>query len=206
MVGGLCRFQKSNLNTHPAKTQKMVRAKRLVWVEEAFRGSTTGAFFSAVRFGAGRKALNPERPPPPKRAFLRGPEDGPRKKARLGGGGLSGFNAFLPAPKRTAEKKALRGPSSVSSPDGCSGLISGIATRILAGLLGSIWNLSFQPRNEQPKRKLQWRQHEKCLVSKQEQALDLIGPLHLHPLDFRRRNHSSSPHQLCDQIQGLLLF
>ncbi|OQE81563.1 hypothetical protein PENNAL_c0040G07479 [Penicillium nalgiovense] len=33
-------------------------------------------------------------------------EDGPRKKARLGGGGLSGFNAFLPAPKRTAEKKA----------------------------------------------------------------------------------------------------
>ncbi|OQE16283.1 hypothetical protein PENFLA_c028G02055 [Penicillium flavigenum] len=32
-------------------------------------------------------------------------EDGPRKKARLGGGGLSGFNAFLPAPKRTAEKK-----------------------------------------------------------------------------------------------------
>lgn len=33
-------------------------------------------------------------------------EDGPRKKARLGGGGLSGFNAFLPAPKRTLEKKA----------------------------------------------------------------------------------------------------
>jgi hypothetical protein len=32
-----------------------------------------------------------------------------------------------------------------------------------------------QPRNEQPKRKLQWRQHEKCLVSKQEQALDLIA-------------------------------
>ncbi|KAJ5375750.1 hypothetical protein N7517_007756 [Penicillium concentricum] len=34
------------------------------------------------------------------------PEDGPRKKARLGGGGLAGFNSFLPAPKRTAEKKA----------------------------------------------------------------------------------------------------
>jgi hypothetical protein len=33
-------------------------------------------------------------------------EDGPRKKARLGGGGFSGFNSFLPAPKRTAEKKA----------------------------------------------------------------------------------------------------
>ncbi|EKV04035.1 Mitotic checkpoint protein PRCC, C-terminal [Penicillium digitatum] len=34
-------------------------------------------------------------------------EDGPRKKARLGGGGgLSGFNAFLPAPKRTLETKA----------------------------------------------------------------------------------------------------
>ncbi|CAI7602369.1 unnamed protein product [Penicillium glandicola] len=33
-------------------------------------------------------------------------EDGPRKKARLGGGGLSGFNSFLPAPKRTVEKKA----------------------------------------------------------------------------------------------------
>ncbi|KAJ5173587.1 uncharacterized protein N7500_001518 [Penicillium coprophilum] len=33
-------------------------------------------------------------------------EDGPRKKARLGGGGLAGFNSFLPAPKRTAEKKA----------------------------------------------------------------------------------------------------
>jgi hypothetical protein len=34
-------------------------------------------------------------------------EDGPaRKKPRLGGGGgLSGFNSFLPAPKRTAEKK-----------------------------------------------------------------------------------------------------
>ncbi|CAG7917795.1 unnamed protein product [Penicillium olsonii] len=31
--------------------------------------------------------------------------DGPRKKPRVGGG-LSGFNAFLPAPKRTAEKKA----------------------------------------------------------------------------------------------------
>jgi hypothetical protein len=33
-------------------------------------------------------------------------EDGPRKKARIGGGGFSGFNSFLPAPKRTAEKKA----------------------------------------------------------------------------------------------------
>ncbi|KAJ5973043.1 uncharacterized protein N7479_002961 [Penicillium vulpinum] len=34
-------------------------------------------------------------------------EDGPRKKPRLGGGGgLSGFNAFLPAPKRIVEKKA----------------------------------------------------------------------------------------------------
>lgn len=32
-------------------------------------------------------------------------EDGPRKKARVGGG-LSGFNSFLPAPKRAAEKKA----------------------------------------------------------------------------------------------------
>ncbi|KAJ5780170.1 hypothetical protein N7457_005330 [Penicillium paradoxum] len=32
-------------------------------------------------------------------------QDGPRKKARLGGGGLSGFNSFLPAPKRTVEKK-----------------------------------------------------------------------------------------------------
>ena len=31
--------------------------------------------------------------------------DGPRKKPRVGGG-LSGFNSFLPAPKRTAEKKA----------------------------------------------------------------------------------------------------
>ncbi|KAJ5123896.1 uncharacterized protein N7515_007721 [Penicillium bovifimosum] len=33
-------------------------------------------------------------------------EDGPRKKPRIGGGGFSGFNSFLPAPKRTAEKKA----------------------------------------------------------------------------------------------------
>ncbi|KAJ5319851.1 hypothetical protein PENANT_c026G05799 [Penicillium antarcticum] len=35
-------------------------------------------------------------------------DDGPaRKKPRLGGGGgLSGFNSFLPAPKRTAEKKS----------------------------------------------------------------------------------------------------
>jgi hypothetical protein len=32
-------------------------------------------------------------------------EDGPRKKPRVGGG-LSGFNSFLPAPKRAAEKKA----------------------------------------------------------------------------------------------------
>jgi hypothetical protein len=32
-------------------------------------------------------------------------EDGPRKKPRVGGG-MSGFNSFLPAPKRTAEKKA----------------------------------------------------------------------------------------------------
>lgn len=34
-----------------------------------------------------------------------GGEDGPRKKLRVGGG-LSGFNSFLPAPKRAAEKKA----------------------------------------------------------------------------------------------------
>ncbi|KAJ5822504.1 hypothetical protein N7447_004844 [Penicillium robsamsonii] len=33
------------------------------------------------------------------------PEDGSRKKPRLGGGSLAGFNSFLPAPKRTAEKK-----------------------------------------------------------------------------------------------------
>ncbi|KAJ5437580.1 hypothetical protein N7445_006124 [Penicillium cf. griseofulvum] len=33
-------------------------------------------------------------------------EDGPRKKPRLGGGGFSGFNSFLPAPKRTVENKA----------------------------------------------------------------------------------------------------
>lgn len=32
-------------------------------------------------------------------------EDGPRKKPRVGGG-LSGFNSFLPVPKRTTEKKA----------------------------------------------------------------------------------------------------
>lgn len=33
-----------------------------------------------------------------------GGDDGPRKKPRVGGG-LSGFNSFLPAPKRAAEKK-----------------------------------------------------------------------------------------------------
>ncbi|CAI7622124.1 unnamed protein product [Penicillium bialowiezense] len=34
--------------------------------------------------------------------------DGPRKKPRVGGG-LSGFNSFLPAPKRAAEKKPAAG-------------------------------------------------------------------------------------------------
>ncbi|KAJ5753434.1 uncharacterized protein N7511_007587 [Penicillium nucicola] len=48
-------------------------------------------------------------------------DDGPaRKKMRLGGGGgLSGFNSFLPAPKRTAEKKtpmaAARKPFSLKT-------------------------------------------------------------------------------------------
>ncbi|KAK8252699.1 mitotic checkpoint regulator, MAD2B-interacting-domain-containing protein [Phyllosticta capitalensis] len=33
-------------------------------------------------------------------------DEPPAKKARTGGGAFSGFNSFLPAPKRTAEKKA----------------------------------------------------------------------------------------------------
>ncbi|KAJ5463949.1 hypothetical protein N7475_007084 [Penicillium sp. IBT 31633x] len=42
----------------------------------------------------------------PERPSTQDDDNGPRKKARIGGGGLSGFNSFLPAPKRTAEKKA----------------------------------------------------------------------------------------------------
>lgn len=67
-------------------------------------GSKTGFQIDRSNLGKIRIAIPEIKPEHPSAEDT---EDGPRKKARLGGGGgLSGFNAFLPAPKRTAEKKA----------------------------------------------------------------------------------------------------
>ncbi|KAJ5784091.1 uncharacterized protein N7518_009768 [Penicillium psychrosexuale] len=75
---------------------KFGRAKKL--------GSKTGSLVDRSNPGKIRVAI-PEIQP--EHTSGEETEDGPRKKARLGGGGgFSGFNAFLPAPKRTLEKKA----------------------------------------------------------------------------------------------------
>ncbi|KGO73885.1 Mitotic checkpoint protein PRCC, C-terminal [Penicillium italicum] len=66
-------------------------------------GSKTGFQIDRSNSGKIRVAIPEIKPEHPSGEDT---EDGPRKKARLGGGGLSGFNAFLPAPKRTLEKKA----------------------------------------------------------------------------------------------------
>ncbi|CRL26213.1 unnamed protein product [Penicillium camemberti] len=80
-------------DTTPAPAPQITKAKKL--------GSRTGVERSDS--GKIRVAIPEIKPEHPSGDDT---EDGPRKKARLGGGGLSGFNAFLPAPKRTLEKKA----------------------------------------------------------------------------------------------------
>ncbi|CAG8896999.1 unnamed protein product [Penicillium egyptiacum] len=83
----------AELDTTPAP--QISKAKKL--------GSKTGFQIDPSNPSKIRVAIPEIRPETPSGEDT---EDGPRKKARLGGGGLSGFNAFLPAPKRTAEKKA----------------------------------------------------------------------------------------------------
>ncbi|KOS40166.1 hypothetical protein ACN38_g8982 [Penicillium nordicum] len=83
-------------DTTPAPAPQISKAKTL--------GSKTGFHVERSDSGKIRVAIPEIKPEHP---FGDDTEDGPRKKARLGGGGgLSGFNAFLPAPKRTLEKKA----------------------------------------------------------------------------------------------------
>lgn len=83
-------------DTTPAPAPQISKAKKL--------GSKTGFHVERSDSGKIRVAIPEIKPEHPSGDDT---EDGPRKKARLGGGGgLSGFNAFLPAPKRTLEKKA----------------------------------------------------------------------------------------------------
>ncbi|KUM59416.1 hypothetical protein ACN42_g7719 [Penicillium freii] len=83
-------------DTTPAPAPQTTTAKKL--------GSKTGFHVERSDSGKIRVAIPEIKPEHPSGDDT---EDGPRKKARLGGGGgLSGFNAFLPAPKRTHEKKA----------------------------------------------------------------------------------------------------
>ncbi|KAJ5201045.1 hypothetical protein N7449_005848 [Penicillium cf. viridicatum] len=84
-------------DTTPAPAPQISKAKKL--------GSKTGFHVERNDSGKIRVAIPEIKPEYPSGDDT---EDGPRKKARLGGGGggLSGFNAFLPAPKRTLEKKA----------------------------------------------------------------------------------------------------
>ena len=82
-------------DTTPAPAPQITKTKKL--------GSKTGLHVERSDSGKIRVAIPEIKPEHPSGDDT---EDGPRKKARLGGGGLSGFNSFLPAPKRTLEKKA----------------------------------------------------------------------------------------------------